>query len=116
MDTQTAQSPKLQQILAILQQKGWTDDQLAQLTTDLTKAAFSKLYSEAMTSFTEEDLQAIEACADQVAANVEIQKRYQMRTGRDAQADMQQFLDTFAQGFMEEYEKEKFKVQSSNVK
>lgn len=111
MDTHPAQSPKLKEILDILKAKGWTDDQLATLTQDLTKVAFSKLYSEAMTSFTEEDLRVIEACTNQAAANVEIQKRYASRTGRDPNADMQQFLDTFAHRFMEEYQKGKGNLQ-----
>ena len=112
MDTQPVQTPKLKEVLDILKQEGWTDDQLAQLTTDLTKAAFSKLYSQAMIAFTEEDLQAIEACADQAAANVEIQKRYQTRTGRDATIDMQQFLDVFVEGFMAEREKDQARAQT----
>lgn len=103
MDNRT----KFQQVIDVLKGKGYTEDQIAQFTAELTKTGFANLYTEAMALFTEEDMKAIEACATQEEANEKIKALYTLRTGKDAEAEMQKFLDTFSQGFLDQYEKEK---------
>lgn len=100
------QTTKLQQVLGILQKMGYSDEQIAQLSVEITKAAFSQLYTEALEAFTEADLQEVEACQDQKEADVKITQLYTQRTGKDAQKQLQQFIDNFAQGFLQEYQKD----------
>ncbi len=95
-------SPKLNQVAKILQEKGATEEQITQVLTEAAKTAFAKLYAEAMTVFTEEDLQAIEKCTGQEEANFEIMTRYSEKTGKNAQEVMQSYLDIFADKFIEE--------------
>ena len=103
MDEQT----KMQKVVDVMKEKGSTDEQVSQFLTELTKSAFARIYTTGMASFTEEDMQAIEACPDQESANEKIKILYNLRTGRSAAEDTQKFLDDFAQGFLAEYEKEK---------
>lgn len=98
---------KLQQVADILKQKGSTDEQIAQFLAELTKANFAKFYTQAVTSFTDEDMQVIEACNNDQEANEKIKELYKLRTGKDAQEEMQKFLEDFAIGFIVEYEKSK---------
>lgn len=91
---------KLQQVADILKQKGSTDEQIAQFLTELTKANFAKFYTQALTSLTDEDMAAIEACATEAEANEKIKELYKLRTGKDAEVEMQKFLDDFATGFI----------------
>ena len=99
-------SPKLDQVIKILEGKGATEQQITQVLTEVAKTVFAKLYTEAMTSFNEEDLQAIEKATTQEEANFEIMTRYSERTGKNAQEVMQGYYDIFADKFLEEAEKE----------
>lgn len=99
-------SPKLDQVIKTLKEKGATDEQIAQVLAEVTKTAFAKLYTEAVTVFTEEDLKAIDQCVGQEEANFEIMTRYAERTGKNAQEVMQGYLDIFADKFLEEAKKE----------
>lgn len=97
----------MQKVIAILKEKGSTDEQISQFVADLTKTNFARFYTQAMASLTDEDMAAIEACQTDDEANAEIKRLYQLRTGKDPQGEMQKFLDDFAQGFITEYEKDK---------
>lgn len=99
-------SPKLNQVVQILQGKGATEEQITQVLTEVNKTAFAKLYTEAMTVFSEDDLKAIEECTGQEEANFEIMTRYSEKTGKNAQEVMQNYLDIFADKFLEEAKKE----------
>lgn len=92
----------MQEVVNVLQEKGSTEEQITQVLTEAAKTAFAKLYAEAMTVFTEEDLKAIEQCAGQEEANFEIMTRYTDHTGKNAQEVMQGYLDIFADKFLEE--------------
>ena len=95
-------SPKMQEGVKALHEKGATEEQITQVLTEVNKTAFAKLYAEAMTVFTEEDLKAIEDCVGQEEANFEIMTRYSEKTGKNAQEVMQTYLDIFADKFLEE--------------
>lgn len=96
------QPASLQQVIDILQKKGYTEDQIADTTADLTKAAFTTLYSNAMAAFTEEDVQMIENCETDEEANKKIMELYKLRTGKDPQEEMNKFLEKFAKDFTAE--------------
>lgn len=94
-------------VLEILIEKGCSDEEIAQVLNEVTKAGFSQLYSEAIMSFTNEDLKEVETAQSQEEANGIIARIYEERTGQDPSAMIQQFIDNFCEGFIREYEKEK---------
>lgn len=100
------QNPTLENIIEILKNKGWTDEQIVELTNNITKTSFARLYEQALTSFTDEDMKAVEACQTQEEANEKIRKFYTLRTGKDPDQEAQKFVADFCQGFMAEYQKE----------
>lgn len=100
------QKTKFQQVLDILKQKGMSDDEITEFAANLTKTNFTRVYSEAMSVFSEEDLEAVDKATTQDQANQIIAELYQVRTGKDPAVEMQKFLDIFCDGFLREYEKE----------
>lgn len=103
MDQQT----KMQKVVEVMREKGATDEKISAFLTELTKASFARFYTTGMAVFTEEDMQAIEACQSEEESHRKIKELYALRTGQDAEQATQKFLDDFAQGFLAEYEKEK---------
>lgn len=93
---------KYQQVLETLKAKGWTDEQLAQLSEEIAKAVFNKFYTDAVANLTDEDLDELEKCNSQEEANVKIKELYQKRTGNDPDEEAKQFYDDFATKFLEE--------------
>lgn len=99
------QNNKFGQVLKILQEKGYSEDQIIKITTDLSKLSFSRLYSEAMLSFTPEDLQIIEDCQTDELANEKIKDLYKLRTGKDPDAEAKKFLEVFSEEFLKQNSK-----------
>jgi hypothetical protein len=62
-----------------------------------------------MAAFSDEDMEVIEKCSSQEEANFEIRTRFAEKTGKNPDLLMQEFLNTFAQGFLGEYQKDKGK-------
>lgn len=106
------QDTRLQKVIDVLQEKGYTEAQVAEFVQNLTKSNFAKAYAEAMSSLTDEDLAKIEATKTQDEANQVIAELYTLRTGKDPKEEAQRFLDIFCDGFLAEYEKEKEKAQA----
>lgn len=96
-----------QKVLLILKEQGCTDEQITDFCTNLAKTASENFYSEAMLSFNETDLKTIEQSKTQEESNNLIKKLYKERTNNDADQRMQQFYETFSQGFLAEHQKDK---------
>lgn len=96
---------KVQQVVDIMRAKGATEEQIAKFFEDLTKTNFARFYAQAMAVFTDEDMKAIEDCKSDEETNKLIKDLYKQRTNMDAEAEMQKFLDDFAQGFIAEHAK-----------
>lgn len=107
--------PTYQQVLDILREKeGFSEEQLIKFSEDVSKVAMVKLQTEMLNALTEEDLAEIDKCGSQEEANIEIRMRFAERTGKNPDKVMQEFLDNFAQGFLEKYQSEKVKEQTSS--
>lgn len=98
---------KLNQVADALKDEGYSDEQVAKLMENLTKDATAKFYTEAIAVFSDEDMKAIDACASQEQANFEIRTRYAEKTGKNPDVAVQEYIDTFAQGFLDAYHKDK---------
>lgn len=98
-------------VVDILNKEGYSEEQISDMIADLTKTATTKFYAEAMALFSDEELDKIENLPEE-EANDFIVKTYSEKTGKDPELAMQQFLDTFAEGFLEKYYEDK---QSTNA-
>lgn len=99
------ENSKLQQVLDILKAQGYSEEQLAKFLEELTKNNFARMYTEAMTSLTEEDLAKIDLAATDEEGNKLIADLYQQRTGKNPQEESNRFIDTFCEGFLREHQK-----------
>lgn len=97
----------LDKVKDILRAQGANDEQILQVTQGLLQAAYDQLYVVAMASLNEEDLQVIDKCINQEEANKEILKRFSLRTGKNPDEIIQQFLSDFSDGFLRQYEQDK---------
>lgn len=97
----------LQKVLTILQEKGYTDDQLADFTENLTQSAFARLYGTLMASLTEDELIMLDGISDQEQANAKIKELYLTQVGKDPETEIATIIGDFANGFLVSYEKEK---------
>lgn len=101
-DPNKPQISKFQEVILVLQQKGWSQDQIAELTTELQKSAFNQFYVEAMAAFTDDDFDQIEKIEDESAAQQKVKELYQERTGKNPDEEASKFFDVFADGFLKE--------------
>lgn len=99
-------SSKLPQVIEILKQQGLNDDQIAQFLQELTLANFTKLYTEAQVYFTDEDKSEIALCSNQDEANKVIKDKFEEYTGKDIDIELQKFLETFCEGFLQDYQRQ----------
>lgn len=105
-------NPKIQEVTEILRKEGMSEEEIQKILEDITKAATVKLQSEMIANLTEEDLAAIDKCSSQEEANYEIRTRFYNRSGKNADSIMQEFLATFAQGFLDKYTLDKSREHS----
>ncbi len=101
------QNNNLEKVLTILKEQGATEKEIAQFLAELTKVGFGNLYSQAALLFTNEDLKEIEETQGDEASNNKIKEIYLKHTGKNPQQEMDKFIDTFCEGFLREYEKDK---------
>lgn len=104
MDPQNA---SFKQVMDLLREQNVPEEEIAQILENLTQTASTKFYAEAMAEFSDEDLKEIEDASTNEEANTLIAQKFQEKTGRDPEMAMQQFLNTFAQGFIVQYQKDK---------
>ncbi len=96
---------KLEKVINILNEKGYTEGQIAYFVQNLTKTNFARAYVEAMATFTKEDIAKIENTTSQEQADKIIAEIYTQRTGKNANIEAQKFIEVFCEGFLKAYEK-----------
>ena len=92
----------LQPVIAYMEKKGATEDEIANAIADLIQAATIMLYQQAMETFSDEDLQKIEAAPDDETANKLIVELYAQRVGTPASELLNVFLQEFVNNFLTE--------------
>lgn len=95
-------NPKLKEVLEILKKENSAQAQIEEILSGIIKTSYSKFYSEAMLSLTEADLESIEK-ADDENVDQEIIYFYKLRTGKDPDEEIKQFITDFADAFLKEY-------------
>jgi hypothetical protein len=94
----------LQQVIAILEKKGYSPEQIAEMCTSLTRETFAYLYTEAMTVFTDEDMEKIEQTSNEDETSKLILQLYRERTGKDPYEELNKLLDTYCKSFIAQQE------------
>lgn len=103
-------NPKLEEVIKVLKKEGYSDEEIQKFIEELTKMATAKLYTEITANLTEEDKAEIEKLTFKEEVDLEIKKRFYERSGKSLDDLMQEFLTTFAQGFLDKYQEEKAKA------
>lgn len=94
--------PTLQDVVAILQKQGQTDDQITDFVDNLTKAAFTRLYGNLIATLSDQEIDEIEALSDQEQADAKIKELYLKHTGKNPDEELKESLDAFAKEFVEQ--------------
>ena len=94
------QKTAIQQVIDALKQKGFADVDVQEITKQISRVATEQFTLRAMAVLTDDDLTAIDAFPEDAQASVEMQKRYNQRTGKDANAVMQALLEQNAKDFL----------------
>ena len=102
MDNTQKPLTKFEEVIQVLQSKGWDNEKIAELTAELQKAAFNQFYAEATMSFTDADLDDLDEIEDDDEAQKKIKELYKLRTGKDSDEESARFFDVFAEGFLKE--------------
>ena len=90
----------LDQAIKVLKDEGYVEDDIAKIVTDWGKAAFSRLYSEMMLAFTEDEVQELEKIEDRAKMEEEIKKSFREKTKKDPDNLVREYLDIIASEFL----------------
>lgn len=93
-----------------MKNEGYVENDIAKIVTDWGKAAFSRLYSEMMLSFSEEEIAQVEKIEDKGKMEEEIKKRFLEKTRKDPDNLIREYLDIIASEFLACREKEELKT------
>jgi hypothetical protein len=93
----------LKPVIEQLQKEGVNEDQIANTIADLTQAATILLYQQALETFSDEDMQKIEACTTDAQTNQLIADLYAQKVGTTPQELLQVFLKKFVKEFLGEH-------------
>jgi hypothetical protein len=86
-------NPKLEELLKLLLQKGKSKEEILEIRNDLLTASYEEFMKSALTSFSDQDLQAIENGPTQEEASKAMRKIYAEKTGNDPQVVMKEIFD-----------------------
>jgi hypothetical protein len=100
-------NPKLQELVALYKQDGHSDEEVASLLEEVTKAVSAKFQAEMIANLSDEDMKEIDKCTSQEEANFEIRTRFSQKSGKNPDDILSQMLTDFSTEFMEKYKSEK---------
>lgn len=87
----------MEKILQVLKMRGYSDPEIAQFLNKLYELGWQDLYSKIQEVFTEEDMEALDKCTTEEETNKTIAYIYKLRTGRDVQTEMQEFITKYSE-------------------
>lgn len=100
-------NPKLQELVALYKQDGHSDEEVASLLEEVTKAVSAKFQAEMVANLSDEDLAEIDKCTSQDEANFQIRTRFAQKSGKNPDDILSQMLTDFSTEFIEKYNAEK---------
>lgn len=89
----------LNKAIQALKEEGYTENDISTMVTDWGKAAFTRLYSEMMLSFPEDEMKKFEAMEKEEAQKL-IKEEFRKKTGKDPDALAKEYLDIIASEFL----------------
>jgi len=95
------------QLIQTLKNDGKTEKEIGEVLAEIMRATSSKLYTELMLELTDEERKQIDGEDDDKKAKEMILSLYQKHTGKTPEQTVNEFKETFAKGFLEQYEKDR---------
>lgn len=84
---------KVKELITTLLDKGYTEDQIAEICSQIGEAAFEQFMAGARNILGDDGVSAIEATATEIEAHEELKKQYQIKTGQDAQEQLNNIIN-----------------------
>lgn len=100
----------LDKAIQALKEEGHTENDISVMVTEWGKAAFARLYSEMMLSFSEDEIKKFEAMKKDEAQKL-IKEGFMKKTGKDPDALAKEYLDIIASEFLVARTKDSLKDQ-----
>jgi hypothetical protein len=97
---------KIAELLQVLADRGLNDEAIVNVRDGLWGQANEAFMDQVLTSLSDEDLQKVEAAANQVEANNTLKNMYQEKTGKDMQEEMKKIVDQYATELIDKYKVE----------
>lgn len=95
-----------QKLVFYLMDKGLSNEEIAQIMTDVAEAALEDFTNEAMNLFSDEDKKAIEDAQrrNEFEADELVRSLYNQKSGKDAESYLEQLIDSHAARYMQDSE------------
>lgn len=108
--TDNQQKSKLQQVVDILRENNYNDQQIQEVLEDISKLVFSRLNAEIMAAFSEEEINKIEAESgdnpNQEEWEQKVKDMFIQKTGKNPDDMAIEYYEIFADGFLKEHDKD----------
>lgn len=92
---------KIHELISTLIQKGYDDEQIAEVCANIGEEAFEHFVNQAKTELSEEDLKSLEAVSSETEAHERLKELYQAKTGKDAQEEISMLIDKQVDAFLQ---------------
>lgn len=84
---------KIHELISTLIQKGYEDEQIAEICANIGEEAFELFVNQAKTELSEDDLKSLESVTTETEAHEKLKELYQAKTGKDAQEEISMLID-----------------------
>lgn len=100
MDT----NQKVKELITHLLNKGYSEDQVAEVCAHIGEAAFEQFMAGAKNIIGEDGFAAIEAQTTDTEAHEELKRQYQLKTGQDAQTQIDNIINQQVDSYLSDEE------------
>lgn len=92
---------KIHELITALIQRGYDDEQIADVCANIGEEAFEQFVNQAKTELSEEDLKSLESVTSEAEAHEKLKELYQAKTGKDAQEEISMLIDKQVDAFLQ---------------
>lgn len=95
---------KVKELITTLLNKGYSEDQVAEICAHIGEAAFEQFMAGAKNILGEDGFAAIEAMPTDTEAHEELKRQYQAKTGQDAQSQIDTIINLQVDSYLSDEE------------
>lgn len=92
---------KIHELISTLIQRGYDDEQIADVCANIGEEAFELFVAQAKTELSEEDLKSLETVTSETESHEKLKEIYQAKTGKDAQEEITMLIDKQVDAFLQ---------------